>query len=150
MQGDRPAEAVWSRVAGDALNLASLGMAFTSPNSQKPKLGFATANVLAITALDVLCAQEFSRKNVDATSGENTRKSLIINRSPEELYQEWRNFEQLPRFMRQPVSVKETGDGRSHWIAQGPGGTFGRMGCPIPRRSSGPIYRLAIAGKLRC
>jgi uncharacterized membrane protein len=124
MQGDRPAEAVWSRVAGDALNLASLGMAFTSPNSQKPKLGFATANVLAITALDVLCAQELSRKNGDATSGENTRKSLIINRSPEELYQEWRNFEQLPRFMRQLVSVKETGAGRSHWIAQGPGGTL--------------------------
>jgi uncharacterized membrane protein len=124
MQGDRPAEAVWSRVAGDALDLASLGMAFTSPNSHKPKLGFATANVLAITALDVLCAQELSRKNGGATSGEKARKSLVINRSPEELYQEWRNFEQLPRFMRQLVSVKETGDGRSHWIAKGPGGTL--------------------------
>jgi hypothetical protein len=98
MQGDRPAEAVWSRVAGDALDLASLGMAFASPNSQKPKLGFATANVLALTALDVLCAQELSRKDGSTAGGASTRKSLIISRSPEELYQEWRNVEQLPRF----------------------------------------------------
>jgi uncharacterized membrane protein len=125
VQGDRPAEAVWSRVAGDALDLASLGMAFASPNSQKPKLGFATANVLAVTALDVLCAQELSRKNGNATEGETTRKSLIISRSPEELYQEWRaTSNSCQRFMRQLVSVKETGNGRSHWVAQGPGGTL--------------------------
>jgi uncharacterized membrane protein len=123
MQGDRPAEAVWSRVAGDALDLASLGMAFASPNSQKPKLGFATANVLAVTALDVLCAQELRRKDGNTAGAASTRKSLIIRRSPEELYQEWRNFEQLPRFMRQLVSVKETGNGQSHWVAQGPAGT---------------------------
>jgi uncharacterized membrane protein len=123
MQGDRPAEAVWSRVAGDALDLASLGMAFASPNSQKPKLRFATANVLAVTALDVLCARELSRKDGNTAGGASTRKSLIISRSPEELYQAWRDFEQLPRFMRQLISVKETGDGRSHWVAQGPAGT---------------------------
>ena len=123
MQGDRPAEAVWSRVAGDALDLASLGMAFASPNSQKPKLGFATANVLAVTALDVLCAQELSRKDGNTAGRASTRKSLIISRSPEELYQEWRKFKQLPRFMRQLISVKETGNGRSHWVAQGPAGT---------------------------
>lgn len=123
MQGHRPAEAVWSRVAGDALDLASLGVAFASPNSQKGKLGFATANVLAVTALDVLCAQELSRKNGNASEGQSTRKTLIIDRSPEELYREWRNFEQLPRFMRQLVSVKETGSGRTHWIAQGPAGS---------------------------
>ncbi|HEX8096491.1 MAG TPA: hypothetical protein VF507_00585, partial [Pyrinomonadaceae bacterium] len=56
-QGRRPAAAVWSRVAGDALDLACLGAAFASPDSDKGRLAFATANVLTVTALDVICAQ---------------------------------------------------------------------------------------------
>ena len=56
MQGDQPATALWSRVAGDALDLASLGIALGSPDSNRARIGFATANVLAVTALDVLCA----------------------------------------------------------------------------------------------
>src|SRR5262249_49471792 len=40
----------------------------------------------------------------------------------EELYRTWRNFENLPRFMRHLVSVQSHGD-RSHWVARAPGGT---------------------------
>ena len=35
----------------------------------------------------------------------------------------WRNFENLPKFMRHLDSVQITGDRRSHWRAKGPGGT---------------------------
>src|SRR5215213_9737325 len=57
-QGERPAAAaLWSRVAGDALDLAALTEAFAAPDSHKGRVAFATANVLAVTALDVLCAQ---------------------------------------------------------------------------------------------
>src|SRR5687767_2535683 len=59
-QGKRPAGAVWSRVVGDALDLACLGAALASPASDKGRVAFATANVLAVTALDVLCAQQLS------------------------------------------------------------------------------------------
>lgn len=125
MQGDRPAEAVWSRVAGDTLDLTSLGVALASPDSEKGKVSFAVANVLAVTALDVLCAQELSRqKNGSVGAAENTRRTMIINRPPDDLYKEWRNFQQLPRFIRQLVSVKETGNGLTHWVAQGPTGTI--------------------------
>jgi hypothetical protein len=62
-QGRKPATALWARVAGDALDLAALGGAFASPDSNKGKLTFATANVLAVTALDVLCAQQMSSSN---------------------------------------------------------------------------------------
>ena len=48
------------------------------------------------------------------------RKSLIINRAPEELYQFWRDFENLPRFMPYLESVRVTGEGRSHWVAKAP------------------------------
>jgi uncharacterized membrane protein len=123
-QGRRPAAAVWSRVAGDALDLVALGGAFASPRSNKGRVMFAAANVLAVTALDVICARQLSRSDSTTTGGSNqVRKSLIINRSPEELYQFWRDFENLPRFMRHLESVRLTEGGRSHWVAKAPAGT---------------------------
>jgi uncharacterized membrane protein len=123
--GGKPAEAVWARIAGDALDLACLGAAFASPKNNKGKLAFATANVMTVTALDVICAQALSSNNGTATGGRTNqvRKSLIINRTPEELYQFWRNFENLPQFMPYLESVTVTGDTRSHWVAKAPAGT---------------------------
>jgi uncharacterized membrane protein len=120
MEGKKPAAAVWSRVAGDALDLAALGKAFASPDSSKGRVAFATANVLAVTTLDVLCAQQLSSNNSTTTGGTNVKKSIIINSTPEELYQFWRDFENLPRFMQHLQSVEETADGRSHWVTKGP------------------------------
>lgn len=50
------------------------------------------------------------------------RRSIIINRTPEEIYQFWRNFENLPTFMKHLEAVRVTGDGRSHWVAKAPAG----------------------------
>jgi uncharacterized membrane protein len=47
---------------------------------------------------------------------------LIIDRPAEELYQSWRNFEQLPRFMRSLESVTVSAGRRSHWVAKTPAG----------------------------
>jgi uncharacterized membrane protein len=52
------------------------------------------------------------------------RKNIsIINRAPEELYQYWRDFENLPNIMKHLESVRVTGEGRSHWVAKTPVGT---------------------------
>jgi uncharacterized membrane protein len=48
------------------------------------------------------------------------RASFAINCSPEEAYRMWRNFENLPLFMRHLQSVRTNGDGRSEWTAVGP------------------------------
>ena len=125
-QGKRPAGAMWSRVVGDALDLACLGAAFASPNSNKGRVAFATANVLTVTALDVLCAQQLSADGNGAKTERGNipvNKSIVINASAEEVYQFWRDFENLPRFMRYLESVKVTGEGRSHWVAKAPGGS---------------------------
>lgn len=123
-QGRRPAAAVWSRVAGDALDLAALGAAFTSPRSRKGRVAFATANILAVTAIDVLCAQQLSGKNSAARGGAvHAQAYIIIERSSEELYRYWRDFENLPRFMKHLESVRVTDDKRSHWVAKAPAGT---------------------------
>ncbi len=49
-------------------------------------------------------------------------KSITINRSPQELYKFWRDFDNLPRFMENLESVTRLDDQRSHWVAIGPGG----------------------------
>jgi uncharacterized membrane protein len=114
-----PAEGVWSRVAGDALDLVSLGRAATAPEAKKGRVAFATANVLAVTALDVMCAVQLSR---NGSHGIHAHCSCVVNRRPEEVYSFWRNFENLPRFMRHLESVTDLGDGRSHWKVKGPAG----------------------------
>ena len=138
MQGDQPATALWSRVAGDAMDLASLGIALASPDSNKARVGFATANVLAVTALDVLCAKEFSRDS-SGSGDTQTRKSLIIDRPAEELYQSWRNFEQLPRFMRNLESVTVGADGRSQWVAKTPAGVTVKWEAEVVQDTPGQL-----------
>lgn len=49
--------------------------------------------------------------------------TMQINCSPEEAYRFWRNFENLPLFMRHLDSVSILGDRRSRWIAAGPLGS---------------------------
>jgi uncharacterized membrane protein len=115
----KPAAGVWSRVAGDAMDLTSLGMAFNSPDAKTGRLAFATANVLAVTALDVMCARQLS---ANGGQGIHASGTCIVNRPPEEVYNFWRNFQNLPRFMRHLESVEDMGSGRSRWKAKGPAG----------------------------
>ncbi len=50
------------------------------------------------------------------------RKSIIVSRSPEEVFNYWRNFENFPYFMDHIESVRKTGKKVSHWTAKTPGG----------------------------
>lgn len=121
---------VWSRVAGDMMDLATLAGAMKSNRSEKGRLAAATAAVLGVTALDVICAQRLSGKTPEGPNGRQERgtytpvtETITIGRSPEEVYSFWHEFERLPSFMRYLESVEILGDGRSHWIAKGPAGT---------------------------
>jgi uncharacterized membrane protein len=115
----KPTEGVWSRVVGDAVDLTTLGIAATNPEAKLGRVAFATANVLAVTALDVMCAMQLSN---GANQGIHAKGSCIVNLPPEEVYNFWRKFENLPRFMRHLDAVHDLGDGRSHWKAKGPAG----------------------------
>jgi hypothetical protein len=57
---------LWSRVGGDALDLAALGAASTEFSSQPRRLAIAAAAVAGVTALDVQCARRLSE---DAATG---------------------------------------------------------------------------------
>jgi uncharacterized membrane protein len=117
----KPSGWLWSRVGGDALDLAFLSSAWRSDNANRRRLLAAGVAVAGVTALDLYCSQKFSRSN-GKFSSIKVEKSITINRSPEELYQFWRNFETLPVFMTHLESVQIIDERRSHWVAKAPAG----------------------------
>jgi uncharacterized membrane protein len=121
-----PAQWLWSRVAGDVLDLASLGRALKSDEVNRTRATAATTAVLGVTAIDAYCAQQLSRtgeRGRERDRAVRVRKSVLVNRSPEEVYRFWRDFSNLPKFMSHIESVQIIDDRRSHWRAKGPGGT---------------------------
>ena len=125
----RPVGWVWLRVIGDLMDLAVLRRSLdTGRTARRDRTKLAKAAVLGVTALDLLCAVQLSRSSSTRTAGqrknqgEQRRHAITIRRSPEEVYRFWRDFENLPRFMRHLESVRVTGDRHSHWTAEGPGG----------------------------
>jgi uncharacterized membrane protein len=97
--------------------------------SRRPKLGLplgldasyliyrgATGHCVFYQMLDI------NRSEVNGHEGIRVERAVTVNRPKEELYQIWRDFENLPRFMQhlESVWVDETDRGRSHWIAKAP------------------------------
>jgi uncharacterized membrane protein len=60
--------------------------------------------------------------SVAHNQGIKVEKVLTIERSPEDLYQFWRHFEQLPRFMSHLREVQIQDELHSHWVAKAPAG----------------------------
>jgi uncharacterized membrane protein len=122
----QPAGWLWGRVAGDIMDLSSLGSALSSARSTRTRVGAATAAVIGVTALDVKCALDLQRGATNGgISGKRAihrTKTIIVNRSPEEVYRFWHDFTNLPTFMKHLESVQMTGDNRSHWKATAPAG----------------------------
>jgi uncharacterized membrane protein len=58
---------------------------------------------------------------VGAGRGFKVTRAVTIQRSAQDLYNHWREFDNLPHFMHHLVSVRTEGD-RSHWIASAPAG----------------------------
>ena len=126
---DRPTPWLWGRVAGDGMDLALLGAALRSDSAQTGRVTGAMAAVAGITALDLWCSQQFSRRPGLQASGTGQDgaiqvvESVTVNRPADALYHFWHDFQNLPRFMSHLESVQMIGDRRSHWRAKAPAGT---------------------------
>jgi uncharacterized membrane protein len=124
---------VWSRAAGDAVDLALLERAFQARGTTRERTAAAAFAVLGVAALDLVAGRRTSTERsvtprpsgpaVKWNTGIHVRKSITIGRPREEIYRFWRNFENLPDFMRHLESVRDEGNGRSHWKASAPAGT---------------------------
>ncbi len=118
---------LWSRVAGDMLDLALLGVAARRFGARRDHVAWTAAAIAGVTALDVMSSMQRSRYEREtgiegAASGIHVEKSITVNRTPDECYQFWRNVENFPRFMQHLKSVDEISATRSHWTAKGPAG----------------------------
>jgi uncharacterized membrane protein len=123
-----PATGVWSRVAGDVLDLALLSTQLDSANPEREKTLAATLAVLGVTALDLYTSRRLTEKANGGSAPGLARRGLRVKdaitvKSPvTEVYSFWHDFQNLPRFMTHLESVQVLGPKRSHWAAVGPAG----------------------------
>ncbi len=137
---------LWSRVAGDAIDLGLL--MFTGRRHPGRRVALATAALAGVTALDTLAAiargqrQRFpaggdaaddaagiaaaragksgARGTFGTLSTIRVTQSININQHPEACYHFWRNFENFPRFMKHVAEVRMLDATRSQWKVRAP------------------------------
>src|SRR3954452_11067748 len=83
----RPTAWLWSRVAGDALDLSLLGM--TVAKNRRARTAFAIANVVAVTVPDIYESRFLGSKQGPPRSAKLIRKAVTINRSRHEVEETW-------------------------------------------------------------
>ena len=76
------------------------------------------------------------------TGGIEFRKAVRINAPVEEVFAFWQNYDNFPRFMSHLKEVRDMGDGRSHWVANGPAGTPVEWDAQITETAAEPGDRL--------
>jgi uncharacterized membrane protein len=122
-----PADAgwVWSRVAGDAMDLGCLWSALGSRGADRKRVLASLGAVAGMAGLDVYCA---SRLGTREGAGEHrrsieVREATIVAAPAATLYAFWRDFRNLPRFMEHLLAVEIVDERRSRWTAAGPDGS---------------------------
>jgi len=131
---------LWSRVAGDLMDLTLLGndlagrlpaatgakargkkSAGAGAGSAQGRTAAATAMVLAITAVDLYAA--VSRGVRSLRNSEVSLTAAVTVTSPRQtVYERWRQLDGLPAFMAHLDDVTVTGPRTSHWRATAPFG----------------------------
>jgi hypothetical protein len=86
----RPTTWVWSRVAGDVLDLALLGLVAARNPRHRRRTAFAAANVLAVTVPDFFEARHLSSRRGEPRAGMLVRKAVTVRKSREEVAAAWR------------------------------------------------------------
>lgn len=118
-----PQPMVWTRVLGDAKDLALLGLALQSRTGERrTRTTSALVAVAGIAAVDLYAAARTARsQHGRGRPGPlELKASTTVNLPPDEVYRFWRDLENLPRFMLHLRSVSEGADGRTHWEANAP------------------------------
>ena len=118
---------LWSRVGGDAIDLAWLASMVTGEGSRRGRLNAAAAAVAGVAVLDVLAAGRLRDRDEHAWPARRHRgvrinRAITINRTIDDVYAFWRNVTNFPKFMRHLREVELLDDRRSRWRAVAPAG----------------------------
>ena len=111
-----------ARVAGDTMDLALLVKTMANPENNRARALLATAVVAGVGLLDAYATEQLkvTTPKVEVakqSDGLRVKKSVTVNRPVEEVYAHWRNFENLPQFMKHLDSVQNIGENTSRWSA---------------------------------
>lgn len=122
-----PDKLVWTRVGGDVLDVAFLAAGVVRRGPGRRQRGIITAAALtAIGGADLYAALRTTRSDNGRHAGgqrhRTLRAAVTVMRSPQDVYNFWRNLENLPAFMYHLQSVTASDDGHSHWVANSPVG----------------------------
>lgn len=119
-----PTERQASMIGGAALAIS--GLSSIAKRHYLPGLAMVAAGGMFLYRGKTGHCELYQALGVDtihtSESGMRIEKVVTINRPPREIYDFWRNLENLPRFMKHLDSVQVTGEKTSHWKASGPGG----------------------------
>lgn len=97
---------------GTGLGLAGVGAALIHRG--------ATGHCSVYQAMEVNTADRSGATQSTTARMLHVEKAVSINKSPEELYSFWHNFENLGRIMPHLERVEDLGGGRSRWAAKAP------------------------------
>jgi len=136
----RPAPWLWSRVAGDALDLALLGVAVGARRAGGPGAVGALGALAGVAALDVACAVAATRARPRPTT---VRRTITIARPREDVYRYWRDFANVPAFTADIESVAVLDPRRSRWCAHGPVGPVVSWEVEVTEDRPGELLRWA-------
>jgi hypothetical protein len=94
---ERPTEFLIGRVIGDAVDLATLGLAMAAPENDRAKLAIATAAVAGVTALDILTSVEHARIEADSDAGRDWQRikrtsAVTVKGTREAVEAAWRSM----------------------------------------------------------
>jgi uncharacterized membrane protein len=125
----KPTPWLWSRVGGDAMDIALLRSAMSSPQADQNRVATATAAVIGIAAIDALVSTRQATSpdeggQASSDQGAVRVASAVTVQAPvEDVFSYWDGFQGLPRFMSDAASVEITGDRQSRWTVPAPVGT---------------------------
>jgi uncharacterized membrane protein len=122
-----PNKLVWTRVAGDVLDVGVLLAGVVKRPPGRRGRGTVSALALAgIGAVDLYAALRTTRdggstaRHANAPRHRILRAAVTLQREPQDVYKFWRDLENLPSFMYHLKSVTAESAERSRWIANAP------------------------------
>jgi uncharacterized membrane protein len=132
VQGD--SEGRWSPPMRNSALIGGGLLALTGLMRRSPLtavLGLAGAALLARGAVNQPLSNLASRgaaglglaKGLGMDQTIDFEKTIHIDASPDEVYEQFANYENFPRFMSHVAEVRDLGRRRSHWVVKGPGGS---------------------------
>jgi uncharacterized membrane protein len=91
----RPTAWLWSRVGSDGIDLSLLGIAGAKSGNGRARTAVAMANVVAVTAADVVESVRLTRKRGEPTARKLVRKSVTVNRPRDQVEPAWAAADEL-------------------------------------------------------